>query len=226
MRSPTVYGKKICGDVASRGLNPEKLTSESRWLNGPPFLKGAEPTWPMTSLRKLTSNDPELIESTQANLLFDVETSSFDQMLKRNSTWNILKVKIVWLTRFKSNLRNCHSKNCRCSRGKPTSAKLEDAEHDIIKIIQRKEYLAEFETLRSGKDKVKVSSSIAKLNPFIGKDDVLRIGSRLELALPKHHCVAELIPRHIQNNNAHIGQEHRLSLLQYIKEFGFVKRGP
>ncbi|CAB4032614.1 Hypothetical predicted protein [Paramuricea clavata] len=124
--------------------------------------------------RKLASDDPELIESTQGNLLFDVETSSFVQMLKRYSTWNILKVKIVWLTRFKSHLRNCHSKNCSCSHGKPTLAELKDAEHDIIKIIQRKEYLAEFETLRSGKDKVKESSSITKLNPFIGKDDLLR----------------------------------------------------
>ena len=141
--------KENPSDDASRGLNPAKLISESRWLNGPPFLKGAEPTWPMTSLGKLASDDPELIESTQANLLFDVETSSFDQMLKRYSTWNILKVKIVWLTRFKSHLKNCHSKNCSCSHGKPTSAELEDAEHDIIKIIQRKEYLAEFETLRS-----------------------------------------------------------------------------
>jgi hypothetical protein len=103
----------------------------------------------MASLGKLASDDPELIESTQANLLFGVETSSFDQMLKRYSTWNLLKVKIVWLTRFKIHLRNCHSKNCSCSHRKPTSAELEDAEHDIIKIIQRKEYLAEFETLRS-----------------------------------------------------------------------------
>jgi hypothetical protein len=217
--------KENPSDDASRGLNPAKLTSESRWLNGPPFLKGAEPTWPMTSLGKLVSDDPELIESSQANFMFDVETSSFDQMLKRYSTWNILKVKIVWLIRFKSHLRNCHSKNCSRSHGKPTSTELEDAEHDIIKIIQRTEYLAEFETLRSGKYKVKISSSIAKLNPFIGKDDLLRVGSRLEHSplnydakfppiLPKHHWVAELIARHIHNNNAHIGQEHTLSLLR------------
>ncbi|CAB4009276.1 Hypothetical predicted protein, partial [Paramuricea clavata] len=187
--------KEYPNDDASHGLNPAKLTSESRWLNGATFLKGAEPTWPMTLLGKLASDDRELIESTQANLLFDVETSSFDQLLKRYSTWDILKVKIVWLTRFKSHLRNCHSKN------------------------------SEFQTLCTGKDKVKASSSIVKLNPFIGKDDLLRVGSRLEHAplnydakfppiLPKHHWVAELITRHIHNNNAHIGQEHLLSLLR------------
>ena len=152
--------KENPGDDASRGLNPAKLASQSRWLNGPPFLKGAEMTWPATSLGRLTSDDPELIESTQANLLFDVKPFNFDQMLKRYSTWNILKSKVVWLTRFKTHLRNCHLKSCSCLRGKPTLAELQDAEYDIIRIIQRNEYLAEFVALRNGRDKVKVQVAL------------------------------------------------------------------
>ena len=218
--------KENPGDDASRGLiSPAKFTPQCRWLKGPPFLKDAEPTWPMTSFGKLESDDPEVVQSTQANLLFDVETSSFDQLFQRYSSWKTLLVKVVWLTRFKRHIQNRHSKNCSCSRGKPSSAELIDAEHDIIRIIQRNEYLTEFNILRSGKDKVKASSSIAKLNPFIGKDDLLRVGSRLEHApvsydaifppiLPKNHWVAGLIARHVHNNNAHIGQEHTLSLLR------------
>jgi transposase InsO family protein len=132
----------------------------------------------------------------------------------------------VWLTRLKNHVKNHHSKDdCDCVRGKPTSAELEKAEYDIVRVIQESEYPTEFETLRSGKNKVKASSNIAKLNPFIGQNDLLRIGSRLEHAplsydakfppiLPKHHQVVELMARHVHNNNAHIGQEHTLSLLR------------
>ena len=217
--------KENPADDASHGLSPGKLTSDCRWLNSPPFLKDSESTWPTTLLDELPRDDPEVIEVAQAKLLFNVELSSFDQLLKRYSTWKMLKIKVVWLTRFKGHLKNRHSKNCDCVRGKPTLVELENAEYDIIRIIQRNKYFVEFETLRRGKDKVKASSSIAKLNPFIGKDDLLRVGSRLEYAplsddakfppiLSKHHPVAELIARHIHNNNAHIGQEHTLSLLR------------
>ncbi len=68
------------------------------------------------------------------------------------------------ITRFKRHIQNRHSKNCSCSRGKPSLAELINAEHDIIRIIQRNEYLTEFNILSSGKDKVKASSGIESIH--------------------------------------------------------------
>jgi hypothetical protein len=125
--------KENPSDDASRGLNPVNLTSECRWLNGPSFLKKAESTWPISLFGELSSNDPEVIQSTQTNLLYNVEPSTFDQLFRRYSTWMILRIKIVWLTRFKNHVKNHHSKDdCDCVRGKPTSAELEKAEYDIV----------------------------------------------------------------------------------------------
>ena len=56
--------KENPSDDASRGLNPVNLTSECRWLNGPSFLKKAESTWPISLFGELSSNDPEVIQST------------------------------------------------------------------------------------------------------------------------------------------------------------------
>ena len=141
------------------------------------------------------------------------------ELLERYSSWNVLKGKIVWLTRFK-NLLSGRTLN----GGKPTIPELEQATNDIVKMTQRQVYSEEYNDLNKKKN-VKVTSSIAKLNSFVDGDSVIRVGSRLELAplsydakfppvLPKHHWVSQLLARHIHCDNGHIGQEHTLNLLR------------
>ena len=101
---------------------------------------------------------------------------------------------------------------------------LENAENDIMRMIQQHVFSEEYNAL-SKSGKVKISSSIAKLNPFIGENNIIRVGSRLEYAhisynakfppiLPKQHWVSELLARHVHCSNAHIGQEHTLNILR------------
>ena len=125
----------------------------------------------------------------------------------------------MWLTRFK-NLLSGRTVN----GGKSTIPELEKATNDIVKMIQQQVYSEEYNDLNKKKN-VKVTSSIAKLNPFVDDDGVIRVGSRLELAplsydakfspvLAKHHWVSQLLARHIHCDNGHIGQEHTLNLLR------------
>jgi hypothetical protein len=93
-----------------------------------------------------------------------------------------------------------------------------------MRMIQQQVFSEEYNALcKSGK--VKISSSIAKLNPFIGENNIIRVGSRLEYAhisynakfpsiLPKQHWVSELLARHVHCSNAHTGQEHTLNILR------------
>ncbi len=86
-------------DDASRGLKPADVTSECRWLTGPSFLKDPESCWPRTNLGKDIEDDPEIL--IQSNVVVEVKRPVIYELLERYSSWYVLKVKIVWLTRFK-----------------------------------------------------------------------------------------------------------------------------
>ena len=179
--------------------------------SGPSFLKGPESGWPQTNLRKdIEEEDPEIL--IQSN----VKRPAICELLERYSSWNVLKAKIVWLTRFTFLLSRRLHRSHICPFGKPTIPELENAENDIMRMIQQQVFSEEYNAL-SKSGKVKISSSIAKLNPFIGENNIIRVGSRLEYAhisynakflpiLPKQHWVSELLARHVHCSNAHIGQ--------------------
>ena len=88
-------------------------------------------------------------------------------------------------------------------------------------MIKQQIYFEECDALNNP-GKVKLSSNIAKPNPFLGEGNLIRVGSRLEHAPlnydvrfpPKHHWVSELLARHVHCSNAHVGQEHTLSILR------------
>ena len=171
-------------------MKPSDMTSQCRWLVGPSFLKTPEANWPQTSLPQVLEEDRDVL--IQSNSLVEVKKPAIYELLERYLSWNVLKAKIVWLTRFKNLLIQVYSE----------------------------EY-----TDLNKKKSVKVTSNIARLNPFVGDDGVIRVGSRLELApltydakfppvLPKHHWVSQLLARHIHCDNGNIGQEHTLNLLR------------
>ena len=210
-------------DDASRGLFPSQLTSDCRWLNGPSFLNDKESTWPKTSLERLENNHTDE-EEYQTNATTCIAIPLLYNLLERYSCWSLLKTKVVWLTRFKEYIRNYKSNNLACSRGVPTPDELRTAEKDILRIVQQQSYPEEYHSLRKGQN-VKLSSSISKLSPFLGDDNLIRVGSRLENAplsydakfppiIPKQHWIAELMARDVHCHNAHSGQEHTLNLLR------------
>ena len=139
------------------------------------------------------------------------------ELLQRYSPWNALKSKFIWLTRFKHYLKNRNYKSASVF----TSNELKTAKMDIIRIVQSQAFPEEIKHLKENRN-VKVSSSIAKFNPFIGENGLVRVGSRLEYApiscddkfpaiLPKHYVIVELLARHIHCSNAHISQEQTFS---------------
>ena len=210
-------------DDASRGLFPSQLTQDSRWLNGPSFLNDKESTWPKTSLERLEHNRSDE-EEYQTNATTCIAISLLYILLERYSSWRLLKSKIVWLTRFKKYIKGYKSNDLVCSRGIPTPDELETAEKDIIRIVQKQFYPEEYLSLQKGRN-VKSSSSIVRLSPFLGDDNLIRVGSRLEQAplsydarfppiVPKQHWIAELMSRDVHCDNAHSGQEHTLNLLR------------
>ena len=136
--------KENPGDDASRGMKPSDMTSECRWLVGPLFLKKPDLSWPQTSLPEVTEDRDVLIQS---NLLVKARRPATYELLERYSSWNVLRGKIVWLTRFK-NLLSGHTLN----GGKPTITELEQATNDIVKMTQQQVYSEEYDDLNKKKN--------------------------------------------------------------------------
>ncbi|KAL7841259.1 hypothetical protein SRHO_G00249500 [Serrasalmus rhombeus] len=124
----------------------------------------------------------------------------------------------------------CHTRNqSKVQRAQPgQSITLEDiltAEKAIVVFCQKQTYSDEMEKLRLATSKgLNKRSSLQKLDPVL-KDEVLRVGGRLQrsampeetkrpMILPKHHHVSTLILRDIHERLGHAGRNHMLSQLR------------
>ena len=106
-----------------------------------------------------------------------------------------------------------------------TASDLDNAEHAILVHLQRTCFPDEVKDLSSDVAfKVKVSSSLASLDPFID-NGILRVGGRLRSAnlsdaaecpiiLPKSQHVTDLIIRSVHARLGHARRNHVLSVLR------------
>ena len=110
-----------------------------------------------------------------------------------------------------------------------TTTELSEAEHEIIKLVQQKNYKDEMATLsKEGHPCLKKSSSLQKLNPVMD-NGALRIKGRLSYStldtdqyiLPKDHHVTKLIIRHYHLLSGHSGRQHVLSMMR--EKFWVIK---
>jgi hypothetical protein len=83
----------------------------------------------------------------------------------------------AWVLRFIDNMRS----QSECSFGELGYNELTLGKDQLFRFVQKSTYSKEIELLKKGKT-VSSSSSLYKLGPFIGKNDLLRIKGRLQLA--------------------------------------------
>ncbi|CAB4036630.1 PREDICTED: uncharacterized protein LOC107329016 [Paramuricea clavata] len=134
------------------------------------------------------------------------------------------------------NGRNLGDSSTRGMTPKPIMVEeLEKAEVTILKIIQAESFPDEVSALKRVDNrsltkqkttKLRKSSSLYRLDPFLGSDGLLRVGGRLRrcdeittemkhpVILPKNGHVAELIIRHNHENAAHGGRGITLNHLK------------
>ena len=217
-------------DMASRGLDAREISSHDSWFHGPRFL------WePLKNLVDSTTcsydeNDPEV----RKVVVHSLETVVCNEDFSRYSNWNLTVRVIATCLRFIAILRNrCKVK---CKRVTRSQSKLKvppiavedmrNAEIAIIRSIQSIHFESEMQYLSSisttgDKEKSCVSktSSLYKLNPFIDKMGLLRVGGRLHrsdlpyelkhpVVLPhsKKCHVSWLLIKHFHDKIAHQGR--------------------
>lgn len=209
-----VPGQLNPADVASRGCSVSALVSHSLWWS-PPWLTESESNWPelrvdqptdLPGLRcfAVTNSDPEL---------------NLDFLLERFSNFDKLISVTGWIMRFVNNLRN---KNTRTSQTYLTVSERKKALLHWVNLIQKQNFSSEIEQLR---DDSQVKGHLRRLNPFIDKDGLLRVGGRLKnanlnfdarhpLLLPKAGTFVKLLITDLHIKNAHAGPNALLAILQ------------
>lgn len=239
-------------DCASRGMKAEHFMKCPSWIEGPDFLTKNESHWPVLAefSREIAEDDAEVKHVASASIIKDgdLSTDPLFKLTHHYSDWHSLRKAVAWMLRLKELLRGlCEKRKAFESQVQSVvnpDAKVKDnmqkwrstlkgtyltvkdvrqAETAIIRFSQGPTFHEELCALQKG-EKVKRSSSIMKLDPFL-QDGVIRVGGRLHrAALPEHtkhpailakdHHITTMIIRNAHEEIGHGGRNHTLARLR------------
>ncbi|XP_038074806.1 uncharacterized protein LOC119742710 [Patiria miniata] len=232
-------------DAASRGLTVRQLIETPLWLAGPEMLwREKIPRCDDQSSFKVRQDDPE-VKKSQA-LATSTNQPVFElERLNRFSNWYHAKRAVANCLRFISHLkRRCVVKHrppvVNAAPVPPvektvTVEDLHQAELLILKQLQKESFADEIsileslrndgETERQTRRRVKNASHLQRLDPFLDKDGMLRVGGRIRRSdesfetkhpaiLPQRHHLTELVISHYHQQTAHQGRGMTLNLLR------------
>ena len=221
-----VPSKQNPADYASRGMDEKDVSKTEMWTQGPAFLWESPDEWPEApDTGTVTEADPEV--KTLTTKAVEREEAGEDPIKKLSahySSWTRLRRGVAWIQKTIQVLnRKAQNKSKSPETGDLTLQDLERAEKCIIKKVQRRCFSDEFKDLEAGRP-VKVSSSIAHLDPFL-EDSLLRVGGRLvnstldwnakhPLILPRRGEVVDLIIADAHERSGHVGRQHVMAELR------------
>ncbi|XP_076383133.1 uncharacterized protein LOC143260696 [Megalopta genalis] len=177
-------------DLLSRGQGIEEFVQPSIWQHGPHWLRQGSTHWPHWEPTP-PADDPE---SKRAMCMATTPATIDTSILERYSSWEKLVRVIALCRRWKPGL---------IVRGSLRVAELSQSRAVIIKLLQRTYLKAEIDRLQR-EINPHLSSKLAKLNPFLDQDGILRVGGRLHnstlsnsqkhpIILPKSHITTCII---------------------------------
>jgi hypothetical protein len=161
-----VPGIENPADECSRGLFPDEMMENYRWVNGPDFLQQEENAWPITiKLPEPSVEDPEVSATNWIGLVYGpAEENRLRSLLERNSNYDVVMRIVAWILRFISN-----SKLKLLDRDKSRIGVkcIQHAANHCIKSAQLEKYSEEIEALKN-KRPLKLSSTLITLSLFSG----------------------------------------------------------
>ncbi|XP_050494476.1 uncharacterized protein LOC126875568 [Bombus huntii] len=195
-------------DLISRGQLPEDFLKTTIWQHRPEWLQQPEEYWP-------TWNPVPLKETPEQKRATCLSATPADHsILGRFSSWPKL-IRIA---------ARCLRWRQTRDRGKPlTVHELTNAHNRLIKLLQACYFSDEIRALRSDRNSA-MKGKLQRLNPFLDKDGMLRVGGRLShspmpfnqkhpIILPKSSVTA-LIIEHEHLLNLHTGTQATLYALR------------
>lgn len=184
--------KEHLADDASRGLSADELMTNTKWSRGLEFLWKTKEHWPKSqdpsTLPDLLRVDVEVKQETKSYVAvvstIKKEEEFMERIINKISSWMKLKKAVAWLVKFKQWMVH------RSSSGGPWSLactnltvdEVQNKENLIIKHLQQNYFPKENNALNQDGKRVHKGSSIYKLEPFMGKVELVRVGGRLHKA--------------------------------------------
>ncbi|XP_076384567.1 uncharacterized protein LOC143263622 [Megalopta genalis] len=197
-------------DLLSRGQTIKDFLQSSVWQNGPSWLQQEHSHWP-TWETVLHINDPE---RKIAICMATIPVTKDAKILERYSSWTKLVRVIALCRRWRPG---------RIIKGSLTVSELSQSRVTILRMLQEIYFKTEILALRRQSDPY-LHGKLAKLNPFLDQDGLLRVGGRLKnstltysqkhpILLPKSHITTCIIMNE-HKNLLHAGAQTTLYSLR------------
>ncbi|XP_073810196.1 uncharacterized protein [Danio rerio] len=193
----------------------------TNWYSGPEFLRKCGPvrcnvdeSYGLVQVEE----DVEIRPQVKVLATSITEQSLDSSRFQRFSRWKSLVRAVTTLTRItKSFSQSSPNSPCRkwhlCT--KTSDVETSQAKSTIIKTVQREVFREEFESLTKN-GKISQCSTLLRLDPFVDKEGLLRVGGRIQCAdisdpekhpliLPSSHHVTDLLIQHYHDQVAHQG---------------------
>ncbi|CAL1672221.1 unnamed protein product [Lasius platythorax] len=165
-------------DIISRGTNPQELASSKLWWNGPSWLAEDEQHWPIQPARTLEVIPEVRQVKYQIMMIQNQADAGLSYLLIQYSLFSKLTRIIFYCLRFIKNIRvKCTQK----SVGALNADELNNGTKVLVRIAQQQDFACEIEKLKKNKS-IPNHSCIVKLQPFLDKEGLLRVGGRLSNA--------------------------------------------
>lgn len=175
-------------DCASRGIPGNQISTHALWWHGPAWLRLPPSDWPLVA----SPTDISLEQKTRIIAHFTQPSEPWE-LASRYSSWPKLIRVTAYIIRYVSRLRSpVKPRNQYAESSSSLSAdECQVARTFWLKQIQRDIFPLERAALLQKKS-VSSKSSILSLNPFLGDDELIRVGGRLTnapLPIPTKHPI-------------------------------------
>ncbi|XP_055613769.1 uncharacterized protein LOC129760191 [Uranotaenia lowii] len=215
-----VAGKENPADLISRGITPEEIVNNQFWWNGPSWLSDNPDSWPIT-----TRTFPEGDEENERRRSTIAATGSEKQEFNRwyishfSSYTKLIRCTAIWMRLCRLLKRSEQG----FTSGFLRTVELAEAEHVLVRLVQRECFNDELKALSNG-DFVSRRSPLRWFNPFL-ENKSIKLGGRLKnslepetfkhpLVLPAQHCFTKLLFRHYHEKLLHGGPQLMLSAIR------------
>ncbi|GFU60213.1 integrase_H2C2 domain-containing protein [Trichonephila clavipes] len=167
-------------------------------MHGPQRLCTTENNWPKNLNGDFSSTDPCESEKQVFTFACELNTATVINLSKFSSLQKLLRV-TSWVLRFVHNIRNRFNKRS----DDLSTEEIDGAEKFWIQLVQRDAFAEEVNCLCARKLLLK-SSVILEFNPFLDKNELIRVGGGLQksklsylqkhpIILPAKHYFVNLI---------------------------------
>ncbi|XP_077282090.1 uncharacterized protein LOC143908342 [Temnothorax americanus] len=214
-----IPGKQNPADCASRGLTPEQLINHNLWWNGPSWLSEPSSLWPKAVSKLSPETDPE--ERPGMVSLTVSSPKPYWSLLDRYSSLSFLFRITALCRRVLSRLR----KKPQTSLFWPlTPEEIHQSRNFWCKQVQHSWFANDLLIISKG-DTFPRSHPMAKLTPFLDRDELIRVGGRLHYAdlsmeskhpiiLPRTSPLTTLIIDDAHSRTLHGGTQVTLSFIR------------